>query len=171
MTISRPSLPRAAVAKKIPAVLGTVTTPNPLDVSTTKEALEYFRAAGFDEVDTALLYQVGQTEATLGAPTATCSSFCLAMVALSAPASLKSCHNCVKWAQRIAIAGARAWRTPWESVYKPSHKVLGAQRCLRARGQVPKHKHGQIMVAPNPLPAMATCFDRSRQFEIHENRF
>lgn len=40
--------------------------PNPLDEKSTREALEYFRAAGFDQIDTAIMYQGGKSEVTLG---------------------------------------------------------------------------------------------------------
>ncbi|CAM9971771.1 unnamed protein product [Hapterophycus canaliculatus] len=40
--------------------------PEPLGAADAKEALEYFLAAGFDEIDTAILYQDGKTEETLG---------------------------------------------------------------------------------------------------------
>ncbi|CAM9737568.1 unnamed protein product [Ectocarpus sp. 4 AP-2014] len=40
--------------------------PEPLDTAAAREALEYFHAAGFDEIDTAILYQDGATETTLG---------------------------------------------------------------------------------------------------------
>lgn len=51
---------------KIRAVLGTMSIPDPLDVEPAREALEYFLAAGFDQIDTAILYQAGATEASLG---------------------------------------------------------------------------------------------------------
>eukprot|EP00752_Nemacystus_decipiens_P002716 g2536.t1 len=51
---------------RIPAVLGTMSIPDPLDAIAAQEALDYFLAAGFDEIDTAILYQGGATEATLG---------------------------------------------------------------------------------------------------------
>lgn len=40
--------------------------PDPLDVATAREALDYFFAAGFDKIDTAIIYQGGATEVTLG---------------------------------------------------------------------------------------------------------
>lgn len=40
--------------------------PNPLDEASTREAVNYFRAAGFDQVDTAIMYQGGKSEVTLG---------------------------------------------------------------------------------------------------------
>lgn len=40
--------------------------PDPLSVPLAREALDYFLAAGYDEVDTAILYQGGKTEVTLG---------------------------------------------------------------------------------------------------------
>lgn len=40
--------------------------PDPMNAATAREALEYFLAAGFDRIDTAILYQDGATEATLG---------------------------------------------------------------------------------------------------------
>lgn len=40
--------------------------PNPLDAPATREALDYFAAAGFDEVDTAIMYQGGNSERSLG---------------------------------------------------------------------------------------------------------
>ncbi|CAM9764768.1 unnamed protein product [Ascophyllum nodosum] len=53
-------------APRIPAVLGTMSIPDPLDTDAAREALDYFYAAGFDKIDTAILYQNGMTEATLG---------------------------------------------------------------------------------------------------------
>lgn len=53
--------------RKIPAVFGTMSIPEPLGAADAKEALEYFLAAGFNEIDTAILYQDGKTEETLGA--------------------------------------------------------------------------------------------------------
>lgn len=59
--------------------MGTMSIPNPLGAAAAQEALDYFSAAGFDEIDSAILYQEGATEATLGeektvvvAPTASC---------------------------------------------------------------------------------------------------
>lgn len=40
--------------------------PSPLTIPDAKEALDYFLASGFDEVDTALIYQDGKTEPALG---------------------------------------------------------------------------------------------------------
>lgn len=40
--------------------------PDPLDAGAAREALDYFHAAGFNKVDTAILYQGGKTEVTLG---------------------------------------------------------------------------------------------------------
>ena len=40
--------------------------PNPLDEGATREALQYFSAAGFEEIDTAIMYQGGKSETTLG---------------------------------------------------------------------------------------------------------
>lgn len=63
------TLPATAAAAKrssIPAVLGANTIPDPLDKAAAQEALKYFLAAGFDEIDTAILYQEGATTATLG---------------------------------------------------------------------------------------------------------
>lgn len=40
--------------------------PNPLDAQATCEALDYFAAAGFNDVDTAIMYQGGKSESTLG---------------------------------------------------------------------------------------------------------
>ncbi|CAN0346786.1 unnamed protein product [Ascophyllum nodosum] len=51
---------------RISAVLGTMSIPDPLDADAASEALDYFYAAGFDKIDTAILYQSGMTEATLG---------------------------------------------------------------------------------------------------------
>lgn len=47
-------------------MLGTMNIPNPLDEGAARQALEYFSAAGFDEIDTAIMYQGGKTETTLG---------------------------------------------------------------------------------------------------------
>lgn len=51
---------------RVSTVLGTMTIPNPLGKDATREALDYFLAAGYDEIDTALIYQEGKTEVTLG---------------------------------------------------------------------------------------------------------
>lgn len=40
--------------------------PNPLDEASTRQAVEYFRQKGFDQVDTAIMYQGGKSEVTLG---------------------------------------------------------------------------------------------------------
>lgn len=40
--------------------------PNLLDAAATRESLQYFLDAGFDEVDTSILYEKSGTEATLG---------------------------------------------------------------------------------------------------------
>ncbi|CBJ32468.1 conserved unknown protein [Ectocarpus siliculosus] len=58
--------PAGGKSASIPAVLGTMSIPEPLDTAAAREALEYFHAAGFDEIDTAILYQGGATETTLG---------------------------------------------------------------------------------------------------------
>lgn len=58
--------PAGGKSPSIPAVLGTMSIPEPLDTVAAREALEYFHAAGFDEIDTAILYQDGATETTLG---------------------------------------------------------------------------------------------------------
>lgn len=47
-------------------MLGTMSIPDPLDTAAARESLDYFAAAGFDEIDTAPLYQAGLTERTLG---------------------------------------------------------------------------------------------------------
>lgn len=44
-----------------------MTIPNLLDATAARESLEYFLKAGFDEVDTSILYEKVGTEATLGA--------------------------------------------------------------------------------------------------------
>lgn len=59
---------------EITAVLGTMSIPDPLNATDAKEALDYFLAAGFDKIDTAILYQGGATEATLGEGAATRSA-------------------------------------------------------------------------------------------------
>ncbi|CAM9765046.1 unnamed protein product [Ascophyllum nodosum] len=56
----------ATTPAKVTTVLGTMSIPNPLNAAATREALDYFKAAGFDEVDTATMYQGGLTESTLG---------------------------------------------------------------------------------------------------------
>lgn len=69
MSITSNTAPARSTAEKglsIPAVLGANTIPEPLDKAAAQEALEYFLAAGFDEIDTAILYQAGATAATLG---------------------------------------------------------------------------------------------------------
>lgn len=40
--------------------------PSPLGAAATREALDYFLAAGFDQIDTAIMYQGGKSESTLG---------------------------------------------------------------------------------------------------------
>lgn len=40
--------------------------PNPLDEASTRQAVEYFQQKGFDQVDTAIMYQGGKAEVTLG---------------------------------------------------------------------------------------------------------
>lgn len=40
--------------------------PGQLDMAGARESLEYFLAAGFDRIDSAILYQGGKTEITLG---------------------------------------------------------------------------------------------------------
>lgn len=47
-------------------VMGTMSIPNPLHASATREALDYFKASGFDQIDTAIMYQGGLAESTLG---------------------------------------------------------------------------------------------------------
>lgn len=47
-------------------MLGTMSIPDPMDAGAACEALDYFYASGFNEVDTAIIYQGGKTEATLG---------------------------------------------------------------------------------------------------------
>lgn len=53
-------------SQRIPVVLGTVSIPVQMDAEAALEALDYFHAAGFNEVDTAILYEGGKTEVTLG---------------------------------------------------------------------------------------------------------
>lgn len=59
---------RAAGGAKtgVSTIFGTMSIPNPLNEGATREALSYFREAGFDEVDTAIMYQGGTSEMTLG---------------------------------------------------------------------------------------------------------
>lgn len=57
------------------AVFGTMTVPNLLDAAATRESLQYFLNAGFDEVDTSSLYEKSGTEATLGAFVLSCGSW------------------------------------------------------------------------------------------------
>ncbi|CAN0046946.1 unnamed protein product [Pylaiella littoralis] len=59
------SSPAAAVAR-VATVLGTMSIPVPLNAASTREALNYFSAAGFDEIDTAIMYQGGKSEKALG---------------------------------------------------------------------------------------------------------
>lgn len=47
-------------------MFGTMSIPDPLDAAAAREALDYFFAAGFDKIDTAIIYQGGTTETTLG---------------------------------------------------------------------------------------------------------
>ena len=47
-------------------VLGTMSIPHQLDLGNTVQALEVFRRAGHVEVDTAIMYEDGLTERTLG---------------------------------------------------------------------------------------------------------
>ncbi|CAN0549815.1 unnamed protein product, partial [Laminaria digitata] len=56
----------ASSPKKIPAIFGSMSMPDPMGAEAAREALEYFLSAGFDQIDTAILYQAGATEATLG---------------------------------------------------------------------------------------------------------
>lgn len=58
--------PEVKMSRRVSAVLGTMSIPNPLDASNAREAMNYFLAAGYDEIDTAILYQDGKTEMTLG---------------------------------------------------------------------------------------------------------
>lgn len=55
-----------AAAARVATVLGTMSIPVPLAAPATREALDYFAAAGFDEIDTAIMYQGGNSEKTLG---------------------------------------------------------------------------------------------------------
>lgn len=56
----------SAPAARVATVLGTMSIPNPLDVSATREALDYFAKAGFEDIDTAIMYQGGKSEGALG---------------------------------------------------------------------------------------------------------
>ncbi|CAM9231442.1 unnamed protein product [Ectocarpus sp. 12 AP-2014] len=56
----------SATATRVATVLGTMSIPAPLDAEATREALDYFAARGFDQIDTAIMYQGGKSEATLG---------------------------------------------------------------------------------------------------------
>lgn len=47
-------------------VLGTMSIPQQLNLENTVRALEVFRDAGHVEVDTAIMYEDGQTERVLG---------------------------------------------------------------------------------------------------------
>lgn len=40
--------------------------PAPLDAEATRESLDYFAARGFNQIDTAIMYQGGKSEAALG---------------------------------------------------------------------------------------------------------
>lgn len=40
--------------------------PSPLDPAATREALDYFAKAGFEDIDTAIMYQGGKSEGALG---------------------------------------------------------------------------------------------------------
>lgn len=51
---------------RVATVLGTMSIPNPLDVPATREALDYFAKAGFEDIDTAIMYQGGKSEGALG---------------------------------------------------------------------------------------------------------
>lgn len=53
-------------ANKIPAIFGSMSVPEPLNAVAAREALDYFLSAGFDQIDSAILYQEGRTDATLG---------------------------------------------------------------------------------------------------------
>lgn len=58
--------PKVGAPPTVRAVFGTMSIPDPLKPDAARESLEYFLAAGFDEIDTAILYQEGATEETLG---------------------------------------------------------------------------------------------------------
>ncbi|CAM9475110.1 unnamed protein product, partial [Sphacelaria rigidula] len=51
---------------RVSAVLGTMSIPGQLDIAGARESLEYFLDAGFDMVDSAIIYQGGKTEMALG---------------------------------------------------------------------------------------------------------
>lgn len=61
--------------RTVRAVFGTMCVPNLLGAAATRESMEYFLNAGFDEVDTSILYEKARTEATLGANVLSCSHF------------------------------------------------------------------------------------------------
>lgn len=52
--------------RAVGTVLGTMSIPQQLDLQGTVKALQVFKAAGHTEVDTAIMYERGQTEKTLG---------------------------------------------------------------------------------------------------------
>ena len=52
--------------RRVGTVLGTMSIPHQLDLQATVQALEVFRATGHAEVDTAIMYEGGETEKTLG---------------------------------------------------------------------------------------------------------
>lgn len=61
-----PPLKRQQQQQRVRTVLGTMSIPQQLDLEDTVRALEVFREAGHIEVDTAIMYEGGQTEKTLG---------------------------------------------------------------------------------------------------------
>ncbi len=64
---------RIGAPPTVQAVFGTMSVPNLLDAAATRESMEYFLNAGFDEVDTSILYEKAGTEETLGARKLSCS--------------------------------------------------------------------------------------------------
>ncbi|CAM9976950.1 unnamed protein product, partial [Choristocarpus tenellus] len=53
-------------AVQVATVLGTMSIPHQLDLDATRTALNAFQDAGHSEVDTALMYEGGETEKALG---------------------------------------------------------------------------------------------------------
>lgn len=74
----------SASPARVATVLGTMSIPVPLDAAATREALDYFAAAGFDEIDTAIMYQGGKSENALGESSLVGGAFAAAALAAAA---------------------------------------------------------------------------------------
>ena len=113
----------SAPAARVATVLGTMSIPNPLDVPATREALDYFTKAGFEEIDTAIMYQGGKSEGALGERELCCADGLVVCSWLCSP-----------WKRHHVLTLERNERT--RNGWTPRTRYAHTRRCPQLRTEI-----------------------------------